>query len=279
MSGADSALLAELTNALRARGIPEPSAEAEAILAAAREQPGDAAARARELAARRAEGAPLGYVCGRARFLGLTLLVAPGVIAPREETELLGRTGLSLLEKSVPAGAEALAIDMCCGAGNLACALAHHRPGLRVWASDLTADCAALATRNAEQLGLTNRVTVMRGDLFAPLAGQGLEGRVDLVVCNPPYISTGRLEKDRAELLRHEPREAFDGGPYGLSIHQRVLKDAPTFLRSGGWLAFEFGAGQERQLELLFKRAGTYDSFTLAHDSAGTPRAAFARRT
>jgi len=212
-------------------------------------------------------------------FLGLSLEVAPGVLRPREETELLGRTALELLGRLGPADAETLAIDMCCGSGNLACALAHHRPGLRVWACDLTPECTALAARNAARLGLSERVTVSRGDLFAPLEGQNLQGRVGLVVCNPPYISTGRLEKDRSELLRDEPREAFDGGPYGLSIHQRVIRDSPAFICPGGFIAFEFGLGQERQLELLFKRASAFDTFTLVKDTNGAPRVAYARKT
>ncbi len=74
-----------------------------------------------------------------------------------------------------------------------------------------------------------------------------------MIVCNPPYISTGRLSKDRAVLLEREPVQAFDGGPYGLSIHQRVLSDAPRVLRLDGKLLFEFGLGQDRQLALLFR--------------------------
>ena len=112
---------------------------------------------------------------------------------------------------------------------------------------------------------------------FRDLAGQGLEGSVDLVVCNPPYISTGRLEKDRAELLVHEPREAFDGGPYGLSIHQRVLKDALPFLVPGGSLLFEIGAGQDRQIKILFERARAYEGVTLLGDGA-VPRVAMGRK-
>ena len=151
-------------------------------------------------------------------------------------------------------------IDMCCGAGNLACAIAVHAPGVRVWASDLTDGCVSWTKRNVEQLGLGERVEVYQGDLFASLADKGLEGTVDIVVCNPPYISSGRLAGDRAELLENEPREAFDGGPYGLNIHQRVMADAPRFLKPGGWLLMEFGLGQHRQVKILLERSDQFET-------------------
>jgi release factor glutamine methyltransferase len=205
---------------------------------------------------------------GRQTFLGLDLVCGAGALVPRPETELLGRTAI---ERARAVGPAPRVIDMCCGAGNLACAIASYVPGARVWASDLT-ESTTWAQRNVDQLGLAGRVTVVRGDLFGALEGQGLEGTIDLVVCNPPYISTGRLGTDRAALLELEPREAFDGGPYGLTIHQRVLREGLPFLRAGGWLLFEIGLGQERQVKLLFDRARVYEGIELVPDAAGTVR-------
>lgn len=217
------------------------------------------------------------YAAGRQQFMGFELLAAPGALVPRAETELLGRTALAHLESIQPTlpGGPRL-IDMCCGSGNLACALTLSLPTARTWAADLTDGCFNLACRNRTHLGIEDRLTVLQGDLFAPL--QGLEGTIDLVVCNPPYISSGRLEKDRAFLLENEPREAFDGGPYGLTIHQRVIQEALPFLKPGAPLMFEMGLGQDRQLKLLFQRAGGYTDFTLVPDTAGNPRVAVARK-
>jgi release factor glutamine methyltransferase len=207
------------------------------------------------------------------RFLGVELELAPGVLRPREETELLGRSALELI-----AGQEQRrVIDMCCGSGNLACAIAAARPGLALWAADLTDDCVALARRNVARLALGERVRVYQGDLFAALdaavaSDASLPGSIDLIVCNPPYISTGRLAKDSAHLLEHEPREAFDGGPYGLTIHQRVIKAAPAWLRPGGWLLFEIGLGQEKQLGLLFARSPAFSPPRFIANEAGAPR-------
>ncbi len=215
---------------------------------------------------------------GHQTFLGLELLVSPGVLVPRAETELLARTAISLLEPARGEERPLTLVDLCCGAGNLTCAIAAHLPGLRVWAVDLLPAAVELTRRNAERLGLADRVSVAAGDLLAPLSGLGLEGSVDAIVCNPPYISTGRLGSDRRELLDHEPREAFDGGPYGLSIHQRVVKDAGSYLRPGGPLLMEIGLGQERQVAALIKRAGTWDEPQLRTDATGAVRVIVATR-
>lgn len=201
------------------------------------------------------------------RFLGVTLEVAPDTLVPREETELLGRTALATLET---AGIDKpRVIDMCCGIGNLAIAIAAHVPRAAVWAADLTTPCVCTARRNVERNGLAGRVEVAQGDLFASLDGLGLEGTIDLIVCNPPYISTERLARDRAHLLENEPREAFDGGPWGLSIHQRVVAEALRFLKPGGWLMFEFGEGQARQLRILYDRARDYTNLRFIADVNG----------
>jgi release factor glutamine methyltransferase len=205
-----------------------------------------------------------------ARFMDVELLVERGVLMPRTETELLGTAALDLLPQSPKI------IDMCCGSGNLACALASRSPDARVWASDLTEACVSLAKRNAVHTGVAERVTVVQGDLFSAL--KNLEGTIDLVVCNPPYISRAKLAGERAVLLANEPREAFDGGPYGLSIHQRVVREALPFLKPGGWLLFEIGLGQERQVKMLFERTRAYEDLRTVANAAGEVRVVAGRK-
>jgi release factor glutamine methyltransferase len=210
-----------------------------------------------------------------ATFMGVELLVNTEVLAPREETELLGRAAIDLLRER---GGDQVVIDMCCGCGNLGLAVASQIPSARVWSSDLTDGTIDIARANVERLGLSGRVSVVQGDLFSGLAEPGRAGTVDLVICNPPYISTTRLEGDRAHLLESEPREAFDGGPYGISIMQRLVSEALPFLKDGGWLAFEFGAGQERQAALLLKRKRSYSQIQFRSDDDGVPRVALAQK-
>lgn len=209
------------------------------------------------------------------RFMGIELELGPGVLVPREETEILGNAAICVLGGRAPG---ARVIDMCCGSGNLGLAIATRVPSAQVWSADLTDATVAVARRNVDRLGLAGRVTVAQGDLFGAFEGLGLAGTVDLVVCNPPYISSARLEGDRSELLASEPREAFDGGPYGLSIHQRLVRDAAAFLKPGGWLAFEFGEGQDRQVAALVARARAYAPVDFATDATSLPRVAIARK-
>lgn len=207
------------------------------------------------------------------RFFDLALAAAPGAFVPRAETELLARVALEL---NGDPRRETRVIDMCCGVGNLAAVLASRLPGARIWASDVMALAASSAQHNMERHGLTERVTVLYGDLFTPLAGRGLEGTVDLIVCNPPYISTKRLAQ-RTDLLASEPREAFDAGPFGLNVHQRVVRGACAFLRPGGWLVLEFGVGQARQIKRLFDRSRRYGEARLYADATGVARVAAAQ--
>lgn len=269
-------LLDKITIILDRGGVADPATEAKRIWEAVKTSTSDQEGDARAMAERRVAGAPLDHVIGHKMFLGVNLFVAEGVLAPRDETELLGNTALDAICSS--GSAAPMVIDMCCGSGNLACAIAYHSPTVRVWASDLMDDCIAVTRRNVEHVGVSERVVVAQGDLFAGLAGLDLEGLIDVIVCNPPYISQGKLATDRAKLLEYEPREAFDGGPYGLSIQQRVVKEALPFLRPGGTLLFEIGLGQERQVKMLFDRAKEYEDIRLVANGAGEVRVVSGRR-
>ena len=207
------------------------------------------------------------------RFLGIEIESGPGALIPRAETELLARTAIAKLRDV----SGTRAIDVCCGTAHLACAIAHALPHVTFTALDLTDGCVELARKNALRLGLGDRITVLKGDLFGPISEiQPQAPPVDVIVCNPPYISTSKLAT--RDDLATEPREAFDGGPYGVTIHQRVAREAMPLLRIGGWLVFEFGLGQERQLELVLARTRGYDTIELIRDEVGAPRVIAARR-
>jgi len=209
---------------------------------------------------------------GTVLFMGVELHAEPGALVPRLETELLGETAARVLADR---GAKRV-VDMCCGAGNLACGVASRLVDLEIFAADLTTDCVTTARRNVDKLGLGARVHVHQGDLFAAFDGLGLEGTLDAVICNPPYISTARLEGDRSFLVESEPREAFDGGPYGIAIHQRVTKDALAFLKPDGVLLFEIGAGQAKQVTILLQRARQWSVPTSVSNEDGEPRVLWA---
>jgi release factor glutamine methyltransferase len=252
-----------------------------AVAAAEIEPPalGDAAARRLDdLLARRLEGVPLAHLTGRQHFLGLDLIAGPEALIPRRETELLGRAVVALAREACEDGRQALAVDVCTGSGNLALALAHHVPALAVHAADLSPEAVALARRNAEALGLADRVAFEAGDLLTPFDHAAFHGRVDLLTCNPPYISSGKVEAMPAEISAHEPRLAFDGGPLGVSLLSRLMQEAPRFVRGGGWLAFEVGLGQGAAMARRLRNDHRWGVVRELADDGGAVRALLARR-
>lgn len=227
----------------------------------------------KDLVARKREGVPLAYITGRQSFLGLDLLTSPAALIPRKETEILGRAALRYLRERSLVQPEVVVVDVCTGSGNLALAYAHHVRTARVFGSDLSGEAVELARRNAEFTGLEERVRFLAGDLFSPLGGLGLEGEVDLVSCNPPYISSGKVAKMPQEIALHEPRLAFDGGVLGISIVTRLMSEAPRFLKPGGALCFELGLGQGDLLELRLNRQPWVDWVETHEDHNGAIRA------
>ena len=232
-----------------------------------------------ELTTQRLSGTPLAHLTGRQHFMGLELLAGPQALIPRRETELLANAALNKLQLLAAERGDGpvVVIDVCTGSGNLAMALAHGVPRAQVFAADLSEDAVSLAQRNATHLGLQERVQLRSGDLLAPFDEPDFHGQVDLLVCNPPYISSGKLETMPTEIVGFEPRLAFDGGPFGIRILQRLMREAPRFLRPGGWLAFEVGLGQGPAVLQWLNKTGQYDTIDSVLDAEGQPRAFLAR--
>lgn len=229
----------------------------------------------RELLARRLSGVPLAHLTERERFMGLEMLAGPQALIPRRETELLARTAIALIGKEAPT----TVLDVCTGSANVAAAIAAARPLARVQAADLSAEALALAARNLELLGLAGRVSLHQGDLLGAFDAEALSGTVDVLSCNPPYISAARRATMDAEIADHEPSLAFDGGPLGVRILQRLIKEAPTWLRPGGWLVFEIGAGQGKAVSDRLRADGHYEDIEPVSDDAGGIRVLKARRS
>ncbi|MBL8520982.1 MAG: peptide chain release factor N(5)-glutamine methyltransferase [Betaproteobacteria bacterium] len=255
-----------------------PTSAAAAIGAALPALDSAALDRLEALLQQRLAGVPLGHLTGRQRFMGLELAVSPAALVPRIETELLGRHATALLATMLdqsPAREALRAIDLCTGCGNLALALATANSRVQVDAADLSGEAIDLARHNALALGLAPRIRFFVGDLFAALPSP--PDRADLIVCNPPYIPSARVGAMRADIADHEPHAAFDGGPLGISIIERLMREAPAHLVPGGWLGFEVGAGQARGVRKRLERLPSYDAIEEVADANGTGRALFAR--
>jgi len=222
---------------------------------------------------RRLEGVPLAHLTGRQHFAGMEMLAGAGALVPRRETELLAQAAIALAREV----AAPLVVDVCTGCGNVALALAQHVVDARVFGADLSEDALALARQNADWLGLADRVEFRAGDLLAPFDADEFLGQVDVLTCNPPYISSGKVGQMAAEIAGHEPRLAFDGGPLGVTILMRLVQEAPRYVRSGGWLAFEVGLGQGPALVRRLKGTPAYREVREIADENGAVRAILVR--
>lgn len=225
---------------------------------------------------RRLAGEPLAHLTERQQFLGLELLAGPMALIPRRETELLGNAAIRLLGDLAVQRTHPCVVDVCTGCGNIALALASSTPSARVHAADLSADAVHFARQNADLLGLSDRVDFRVGDLLEPFESAEFLGQVDLLTCNPPYISTKRLESMPAEIADYEPALAFDGGPLGIRILQRIVQEAPRFLRPGGWLAFEVGLGQGPSVRKRLEGSGKFRNIEQLTDHNNDIRALIA---
>ncbi|HEX9310398.1 MAG TPA: HemK/PrmC family methyltransferase [Gemmatimonadaceae bacterium] len=225
-----------------------------------------------KLLALRAEGKPLAHLTGRQHFAGLEMLCGPEALIPRRETELLARTAIEILDGAAVEQKGALAIDVCTGSGNVALALAASNPQVTVLGADISSDALALAVRNADHLGLASRVSFVASNLFDAIDAAQLHRKAAVVTCNPPYIASAKVSTMAAEISHHEPRLAFDGGAFGLSVISRLLADAPRFVRPGGSLCFEVGAGNGRFVADRVSRNAAYANVRPVTDEKGALR-------
>ena len=233
--------------------------------------------RLRSLIERKKAGVPLAHLTERQTFLGIDLLAGPEALIPRKETEILGRAALVKIGCMAKKRGALLVLDVCTGSANLALAYAYYEPQATVYASDLSQEAVELGRRNVKFMGLDKRVEVRIGDLLEPFESAGFLGRCDFLSCNPPYISTAKVKEMHPEISRHEPAAAFNGGVYGVSILMKLLKNAPRFLRPGGWLGFEVGHGQGAGLARQLERNPAFAAVETYSDAGGEIRAILAK--
>ncbi|MBI5180227.1 MAG: peptide chain release factor N(5)-glutamine methyltransferase [Nitrospirae bacterium] len=238
----------------------------------------DAVSKIYKLVEQRLAGIPLAHLTGRQRFMGIELLAGREALIPRKETELLGYAALNVLREMSRQYDKTTVVDVCTGSANLACALAFYELKARIFASDISAEAVALASRNVNHLGLESRIKVMEGDLLAPFDSETFYENIDLLTCNPPYISSAKVDKMPEEISKYEPQLAFDGGVFGVKILQRFISEAPRFLRKGGWLAFEVGLGQGSAIMSRLSKDKNFTNLQSVKDEAGEIRALLARK-
>ena len=176
-----------------------------------------------ELLEQRLKNRPLAYITGRQNFMGIELLADERALIPRKETEILGKNALRLSLEFAEKQEKVLVMDICCGSGNLGLATACFNKKAVVFAADLSEQAVELARENITFLGLNQRVEVSQGDLFSSLESDEHFENTDIIICNPPYISSAKVKKMDVEISGHEPVLAFDGGMFGTKIISKLI--------------------------------------------------------
>jgi len=223
------------------------------------------------LVSERAARVPLQHLTGRAGFRHLVLHVGPGVFVPRPETELVA--GLAI-DAAREAGEVPVVVDLCTGSGAIALAVKDEVPAAQVYAVELGEDAHAWAAQNRSATGLA--ITLVHGD--ATTAFPELDGQVDVVVSNPPYIPVGMVPID-PEVRDHDPDLALYGGSEdGLAIPLAVAARAAALLRSGGVLVMEHADTQGESLPAALERTGAWRDIEDHEDLSARPRATVAVR-
>ena len=235
----------------------------------------DELARFRDLVRRAGENEPVQYLVGVAHFYSLELEVDKSVLIPRPDTETLVEAVLRTAKLEGKTSEPLRLLDLCTGSGAIALALAKNLPAATVLASDVSPGAASVAKKNAEKLGLSERVSVAEGDLFDAAEGAA---PFDVVTCNPPYIPTKSLASLDANVRDHEPHLALDGGEDGLDLFRRLLAEAPAHLVDGGRLFAEMQFDQGPALRELAEASGAWTDVRIERDLAGHDRVIIATK-
>ena len=272
-------MLRELCNRLREMGLEEREATAEArymltfllkvplselylwgneLLSAECEQ------KLQEILQRRKKGEPLAYILGERYFMGLPFKVGPGILIPRQETELLCEQAIETIQK------EHLerVLDLCTGSGCIAVSIAKFSEA-NVWAADISETAVEMTRENARRQNVS--LQVIQSDLFL-----NVQNKYDMITANLPYIDDESYAGLEYGVRNYEPALALQGGPDGLEFYRRIAAQAPEYLRPGGYLIQEIGYNQGEAVRKLLSEHG-FSEIEIRQDYAGLDRIVWAR--
>jgi release factor glutamine methyltransferase len=223
------------------------------------------------LVTRRLKGEPLQYIIGTAEFMGLNFIVNRDVFIPRPETEILVNTILSSPFTFYPSPERRLKIlDLCTGCGNIAISLAKFLPDGEIIATDISSAALNIAEQNSVLNEVNYRIKFYQGNLFQALPFDK-KYKFDIIVCNPPYIKHSDIEHLQKE-VRREPRISLDGGEDGLDFYRRIAGKTRNYLKKGGALFLEIGAGQVADVIRIFESMNIFNVHKIIKDFTGIER-------
>ncbi len=211
---------------------------------------------------------PIQHIIGLADFMGEKFIVNPSVLIPRDETELLVRQTVEIIEQN---GFKSV-LDMCTGSGCIACMIAKMTDTLVV-GTDISNDALHTAFKNMEKLELFNRATFRKSDIFSKIRE---DETFDIIVSNPPYIPPSQKANIQKEVTFDPEIALYTTDEKGLEFYEKITKDAPNFLNKGGYLLFELGIGQSKDVAEIMNRYG-FTEIKVLKDLAGIDRVIFGR--
>ncbi|MCL2809151.1 MAG: peptide chain release factor N(5)-glutamine methyltransferase [Treponema sp.] len=233
-----------------------------------------------ELIERRCNGECVAYIIGKKEFRNLDFSVNKSVLVPRPDTETLVEAAIEIINRLDKNETQINVLDLCTGSGAVAISLKNECPDLEIFATDICANALEVAKQNAKNLLGDNQIKFFLGDLFNALncsnlcasvpPCENLPNNFSMIVSNPPYIPSGEIQTLSAE-VQNEPRLALDGGKDGLEIIGRIIKEAPKYLRSKGYLLLEASPEQMENISILLEKNGFID-IKLYKDLSGSER-------
>ena len=216
-------------------------------------------------------GEPIAYILGQWDFYDMTLTITPDVLIPRDDT--MAVTELAV-KKTMYLPQNPRVLDLCTGSGCIGLAVARRVQDAKITLSDVSPAALRVAKKNASDLHLSGRVSCVNVDVTKPAAP--FLGKFDLITANPPYVTTAEMEQLDPSVRDYEPHLALHGGADGLDFYRAIAANFRSALRPGGYLALEFGMGQENDVCDILRDAG-FDIVELREDNSGITRAVLAR--
>ncbi|MBU5293104.1 peptide chain release factor N(5)-glutamine methyltransferase [Anaerosalibacter bizertensis] len=224
---------------------------------------------------KRKKGYPLSYILKEKEFYGLDFYIEEGVLVPRPDTEILVEWIINKVNnefKDKPLNV----VELGTGSGCIASTLAYYLKNIKVFAVDIDEVALKVANINRDNLNLNDRVSFYKGDLFNGISSLQLEGKIDIIVSNPPYIPTNAIPELQIEVREYEPKKALDGGEEGLLFYKKIVPESKKYLKSGGILAFEIGYDQGIKVKKLLEKNGFKD-ISIIKDFQGLDRVVVGR--
>jgi release factor glutamine methyltransferase len=218
---------------------------------------------------------PIAYLTGKTEFYSLELEITSDCLIPRPETELLVQRAIEFLRTR--SGVQYVC-DLCTGSGCIAVSIANNFPDVRIIATDISAAGLKVAARNVEKHQLNEHVQLICGDLFEPIIQQLDVKQFDLIVCNPPYVSTAEYEKLDKNVKDYEPQSALLAGEDGMDVYRRITKEVDRFLKPAGVMMLEIGYAQGLAVKDLLEQSGFFAEVKIEKDFHDNDRIVTARK-